>query len=52
MGGATGGVWGYTQPPLLWPVPHRGYNVAIHIRLQHLEILLENVSKTAAGVDI
>jgi len=31
---------GATYPPLLRPVPHRGYN-EIHIPLQNLEILLE-----------
>jgi len=39
MGGATGSVGGMTYPPLLWPVPHRGYNA----------IYLVHVRGTAAG---
>jgi len=40
MGGATGAMGVvYNVPALLRPVTRRGYN-RIHIRLQHLEILL------------
>jgi len=39
MGGATGECGGTRYPALLLPEPRRRYN-EIHIRLQHLEILL------------
>ena len=35
-GGATGGMWGTTYPPLLRYIPHRGYNAiyVVHLRVR------------------
>jgi len=33
MGGATWGVRGMMYPPLLWPVPRRGYNIIYIVHL-------------------